>query len=238
MVEKRYFIVSPNNITQNSFFLDGSEAHHAINVIRVSINQKIFLIDKKGILYTGVIKKIDNSLIQGLILSTDENYNESKIKIELGISLLKGSKIDFVVEKCTELGVNSITPLITDHCIGKKVNVNRLIKKAEVAIKQCGRAFLPKINEAITLDNWLNQLDTSKIIVLDQSDSNNLLKNILLKNKNQDVILVVGPEGGFSEKELMNFRDRKVKFGNLGSRRLKAETAAIVSTGLVDHFLK
>ena len=174
MVEKRYFIVSPNNITQNSFFLDGSEAHHAINVIRVSINQKIFLIDKKGILYTGVVKKIDNSLIQGLILSVDENYNESKIKIELGISLLKGSKIDFVVEKCTELGVNSITPLITDHCIGKKINVNRLIKKAEVAIKQCGRAFLPKINEAITLDKWLNQLDTSKIIVLDQSDSNNL----------------------------------------------------------------
>ena len=238
MVEKRYFIVSPNNITQNSFFLDGSEAHHAINVIRVSINQKIFLIDKKGILYTGVVKKIDNSLIQGLILSVDENYNESKIKIELGISLLKGSKIDFVVEKCTELGVNSITPLITDHSIGKKINVNRLIKKAEVAIKQCGRAFLPKINEAITLDKWLNQLDTSKIIVLDQSDSNNLLKNILLKNKNQEVILVVGPEGGFSEKELMNFRHRKVKFGNLGPRRLKAETAAIISTGLVDHFLK
>ena len=113
MVEKRYFIVSPNNITQNSFFLDGSEAHHAINVIRVSINQKIFLIDKKGILYTGVVKKIDNSLIQGLILSVDENYNESKIKIELGISLLKGSKIDFVVEKCTELGVNYITPLLS-----------------------------------------------------------------------------------------------------------------------------
>ena len=238
MVEKRYFIVSPNNITQNSFFLDGSEAHHAINVIRVSINQKIFLIDKKGILYTGVIKKINNSLIQGLILSADENYNESRIKIELGISLLKGSKIDFVVEKCTELAVNSITPLTPDHCIGKKVNVNRLIKKAEVAIKQCGRAFLPKINEAIILDKWLNQLDTSKIIVLDQSDSNNLLKNILLKNKNQDVILVVGPEGGFSEKELMNFRHRKVKFGNLGPRRLKAETAAIISTGLVDHFLK
>ena len=143
-----------------------------------------------------------------------------------------------MVEKCTELGVNSITPLITDHCIGKKINVNRLIKKAEVAIKQCGRAFLPKINEAITLDKWLNQLDTSKIIVLDQSDSNNLLKNILLKNKNQEVILVVGPEGGFSEKELMNFRHRKVKFGNLGPRRLKAETAAIISTGLVDHFLK
>ena len=235
--EKRHFIVSKNNIINNSFILEGSEAHHAINVTRVLINEEIYLIDKKGCLYTAIIKKIYNSLVEGIIVDIEKNYNESRIKIELGISLLKGSKLDLVVEKCTELGVHSITPLITEHSILKKVNVNRLIKKAEVAIKQCGRGLLPEINEAIPLNDWFDKFSSKFIIVLDQNDSNNSLKKILSKNKIQDVILVIGPEGGFSKKELMNFKTRKVKFANLGTRRLKAETAAILSTGLIDHFV-
>ena len=236
MVEKRHFLISCKNIRKNIFFLDGSEGHHAINVTRVNKGEKIYLIDKTGFSYKAIVDIITESSIKGTILEVNENYNESFIKIHLGIALLKGSKLDLIVEKCTELGVYSITPLITDHSIKKKININRLLKKAEVSIKQCGRGFLPKINDIINLGNWFDSLDTSLNIILHQSNNTDSLKNILINNKIQDVALIIGPEGGFSKKELMDFDNRKVKFANLGPRRLKAETAAIISTGLVDQF--
>jgi len=236
VVEKRHFLISCKNIIKNIFFLDGSEAHNAINVTRVIKGENIYLIDKAGFAYKAIIDIITDSSIKGTILEVNENYNESLIKIHLGIGLLKGSKLDLIVEKCTELGVHSITPLITDHSIKNKINLNRLLKKAEVSIKQCGRGLLPKINDIINLENWFDSLDTSLNIILNQSNNTESLSSILINNKIQDISLIIGPEGGFSKKELMDFDNRKLKFANLGPRRLKSETAAIISTGLVDQF--
>jgi len=234
--EKRHFLISYKNIIKNIFNLEGSEAHHAINVTRVTKGDNIYLIDKTGFSYKAIVDIITDSSIKGTILESNENYNESLIKIHLGIALLKGSKLDLIVEKCTELGVHSITPLITDHSIKNKINPKRLLKKAEVSIKQCGRGFLPKINNIINLENWFDSLDTSLNIILHQSNNTESLISILINNNAQDISLIIGPEGGFSKKELMDFDNRKVKFANLGPRRLKAETAAIISTGLVDQF--
>ena len=234
MPDKIYFLVSPENISDNIFILDRDESHHLINVLRKSIGTELWLINGIGSAYTAVISEIANGIVSGEILEHFPNYGENKIHIDLGVGILKqSSKMDMVVEKATECGVRSITPLIMDHCIKRKINHLRLNKIAKSSTKQCGRSHIPTINYPMTLNEWCQSKQDSKIIVGHQSG-----EKIIPRMGKQDnrLAIVIGPEGDFTSGELNMLKEYEAEFVSLGHRRLRSETAVISILSVMNCF--
>ena len=236
MPDKIYFFVDPNKVSDNKFSLNKLESHHLIKVLRKPLGTEIWLIDGIGKTYYGTVQNIQNEVVVGQILEEFPKYGENKIQIDLGIGILKKDKINFVVEKATECGVNEIIPLVLDRCIKRDVNRERLTKISKSAVKQCGRSITPNITNPDTLDEILNKYADYSIIVCHESGSN-LIEVVpkLFKNESK-ILLVVGPEGDFSESEVRLLKDIKANFINLGNRRLRSETVAIVALSQINLY--
>ena len=123
-MEERYFTINPDKINQNKFSLSRSESAHCINSLRGKIDDIVWLLDGQGCAYKSLITSIKDNLVSGLIQKSVPNYGESRFNINLVIGLVKGSRMDIVIEKATELGVKSIQPVIFDRCIKKKLNID------------------------------------------------------------------------------------------------------------------
>jgi 16S rRNA (uracil1498-N3)-methyltransferase len=143
--------------------------------------------------------------------------------IHLYMSLIKKDLFELVVEKVTELGVKSITPILTDRTQGKNLNMERLNKIAIEASEQCGRGNIPIIKPVTDLENALSSIE-GEIIVCDKSGSVLSDQPINLSTIN----LLIGPEGGWTDEERKLFSSKGAKFISLGDTILRAETAGIV----------
>ena len=154
MSERRHFIINPENLNGDRFVLNGQEGHHAARVTRMNSDDEITLLDGSGAAYEAVIDTVNGDMLEGRIVDKTERYNEPAINIHLGVGILKGLKMDTIIEKCTELGVQSVTPLVLDNSVKQSINLQRLKKISLSAIKQCGRGLLPDVNDAQTLHEW------------------------------------------------------------------------------------
>ena len=121
-MEENFFKVDPETINQNRFSLSKSESKHLIKSLRSNIGDEIWLLDGLGVAYKGLISSINNNCVEGNIVNSFNNYGESKFDINLIIGLIKGKRMDLLLEKATELGVKSIQPLLLDRCIKTKLN--------------------------------------------------------------------------------------------------------------------
>ncbi len=236
MSDKIFFLVDPDNITNNQFSLNKQESHHLINVLRKPIGTEIWLIDGIGSVYSGIFQNVQNGLVSGNILKVFPKYGENNILITMGVGILKRDKMNFVVEKATECGVNKIIPLKLDKCIKLDVNLERLIKISKSAVKQCGRSVIPEIATPIEMEELLNNDVYDTILVCHESGKKviDVLPN-LLENKTK-ILVLVGPEGDFSTKEISFIKELKVNFINLGNRRLRSETAVITAISQINLF--
>ena len=198
----------------------------------------ITLLDGSGAAYEAVIDTVNGDMIEGRIVDKTERYNEPAINIHLGIGILKGLKMDTVIEKCTELGVQSVTPLVLDNSVKQRLNLQRLKKISLSAIKQCGRGLLPEVNDAQTLHEWSeNSFGELKFMVHDSPESAPLMAQLMESKPHSEVRLVIGPEGGFSPVEVEALSDAGFIQASLGLRRLRAETAAIMTVVLCEQIL-
>ena len=119
-MEERYFKINSDNIKHNKFSLARSESAHFINSLRGKTNDMICLLDGSGRAYKSKITSINEDLVSGVIQEEILNYGESRFDINLVIGMIKGSRMDMIIEKATELGVKSIQPIMFDRCIKKK----------------------------------------------------------------------------------------------------------------------
>ncbi len=155
----------------------------------------------------------------------DAGEIERYVTLALGV-LANKDRFEFALEKAVELGVSKFVPLITQRCQKKTVKLDRLHAKAVAALKQCKRAVLPTIEHPMTLSDYIETLDSDIQII----QANQYGENVNDFEFGQNIAMIIGPEGGLSPDEftlLINSGARKV---NLGNRRLRAETAAIVGT--------
>ena len=219
-MEENFFKVDPETINQNRFSLSKSESKHLIKSLRSNIGDEIWLLDGLGVAYKGLISSINNNCVEGNIVNSFNNYGESKFDINLIIGLIKGKRMDLLLEKATELGVKSIQPLLLDRCIKTKLNYSRAEKIIISAAKQSGRSFFPKLYELTNLSDEFS-------ILCHINSNNSMIKTI--EKKMNSINIIVGPEGDFSENELIQLKKTKIKFVKLSSRRLRSESAAIVS---------
>ncbi len=203
-----------------------------IKVRRVKKEENILVVNGRGFEAIGILD-IKNKTVR-IEKVNDITHRELPIKINLFLSLIKNDKFELMVQKVTELGVYSITPVTTKRVVVKfgKDKLKRLIKISQEALKQSGRAILPIINEPVSLE----KIDKVSFGLVLWEKSDRKLKEVIDKVKNLDSIsILIGPEGGLEEEEVMMLKEKGFVDVSLGKVILRAETSAIYITSVLRY---
>lgn len=226
---QHYFV---NEMSNNIFNFDKETSHHITNVMRMKNNEKIICVYEKEFYLCEVI--IKDKTAYANIVSKINDVNELNTHINLIYGIPKGEKLDFVLQKATELGVKEITLFNSERSIVKfdksKINnkYERFNKIIKGAAEQSKRNIIPKLNHPINIDEIT--LGDINIIAYEEESKNNqeTLFNLLNTDlTNKKINIVVGPEGGFSEKEVDYLLNKGFIKVSLGKRILRSETACL-----------
>lgn len=244
----RHFFISEQNIQGKKAFLDAYESHHLISVMRKKLGDSVELLSGKGKLYEGKISSL-NPFVEIEILSSRLQEEANAPLLILCPALLKNTKMDWLIEKSCELGVQSILPFESEHCVVKaekedNKKILRWEKIAKESLKQSGRGLLPQIGPLLSFDNLLSKFKDKEALKLIFSleniqslHSRDLENYIIQKGSNSEWIFLIGPEGGFSPAEEKKAQDYGFKLCSLGVHTLRAETAALSALAIL-NFLK
>ena len=234
------FFVNSEQINNNEIKIIGNDVNHIKNVLRLSINDKIKICDKdEHVNYNCRISNIDNEYVITQIIDEEKSNVEAKTQIHVFQGLPKGDKLEFIIEKLTEIGVKELTPVAMKRSVvklqekDKQKKMVRWNKLAEVAAKQSGRDEILKINDVINYKNIFNYLKDYDIVLLAYEKEEKLtLKKALSKldkTKENKVAVLIGPEGGFDDIEIEQAKQNSlVNIITLGKRILRTETAPLV----------
>jgi len=228
-----YFYTTMEDVTSHGLTLRGDESKHLIRVLRKNIGDRIFVTDGNEMMYEAVVAKIGKTDTECTISAIHHKYNEPAIDVTLAVSPLKNpARFDYLVEKTTELGVRTILPISCERTISHNKKRDRLEKIALSSMKQCGRRWLPRLQPQ---QNFKSLMDNSmhyqlKLILHEKVHSSRTITSELKFHEDiHSLLIVVGPEGGFTEAEIVVAEHAGFKSVSLGTRRLRAETAAVVA---------
>jgi 16S rRNA (uracil1498-N3)-methyltransferase len=227
----RFYISTP--ISQNEFDItDKDLVHQWKNVFRYNVGSQVVLFDGAGADFLCLISSLRNLGATVKVLQKKPTVDISQRKnIWLCVAILKKDNFDWVVQKATEIGVTNILPVLCEHSEKRKLNIERMQKIATEASEQSGRGDIPIIHTSQTLSEIFQagKLPQEKVF-FDQSGMP--FSQYRVGTNQVSFALFVGPEGGFSEKEVSFLRDYNVPAVSLGAQILRAETAAICAAGL------
>jgi len=234
------FMVSPNSVNDNILTLDETESHHLANVMRARRGDIIYAIDGQGLRYRAVIDSISANQVTAEIINTTRLENEPLLKLSLAVGLCRPAKIDFIIEKGTEIGVShfhffSSEKTLADDTLGRSADkkLSRWNNIAVAATKQSLRTIVPKIHPPVKFDNVIQMsIDYHLSLIADMTHEPSALERLFV-NSPREVLLLVGPEAGLSISEVEKALAAGFKPIKLGPRRLRAETAAILFASLV-----
>ena len=215
--------------------LEKEDTHYLNNVMRLREGDNVFLFNSKDGEFKGEIVSFDKKKIKVRLNSKIENTNKPG-KISLIFSLIKSSKLDYLIQKCTEIGVKSFVPVISQKSVAKNLNIKRTEKIIKESCEQSNQLILPVIHEVEKLEKKIKSFDKNSIIFFaDINSSNNKIETVHKNNKNHEFYLLVGPEGDFSlkERDLLNSMSNCIPI-SLGQNILRSETAAVVGLTLLN----
>jgi 16S rRNA (uracil1498-N3)-methyltransferase len=214
--------------TTESFSFDKEESKHIIKVLRKKDTDVLFVTNGLGLLFKTEITLASDNKCTVQILSI-EKTEPSKFQLHLAVAPTKmNDRYEWFLEKATEIGIHEITPIICDRSERKVVNRERFEKILLTAMKQSNVLFLPKLNEAITFKEFIKHKNNGlQLIAHCEETDKKTLKSVLKTNEN--ITMLIGPEGDFSEKEIALALENNYTPVSLGNTRLRTETAAIVA---------
>lgn len=241
MMMRRFFI-EKKRIEKGKAVLDGSEARHIGKVLRLGIGDALCLFDENGWEYQAVITSKSSKIVEVEIVKKSPPQKGSSINIVLGQALPKAQKMDYVVQKATELGVSTIVPFFSDRSVpsldderSQRKHI-RWQKVALEAAKQCGRLVVPQIEAIVSFREILEGWDNSLKIILWEYEKNIALKDLLKQNQSfPRVIFLVGPEGGFTPDEVDMARRADFQTVSLGRYILRTETVALCLLSILHY---
>ena len=217
-------------VTDTACVLGEEESKHAIRVLRLKLGDEIHVTDGKGSLYLGKISSTDKKLCSVKILRKLHDETRCSSKIHIAIAPTKNNnRFEWFLEKACEIGIDTITPIVCEHSERRKLPGRRLDRILVGAMKQSQNLYLPVLNTLTTLEAFLasNVGEATNTFLASYQKGNSDLASECIPGK--DVLVLIGPEGDFSESE----RERAGSFGipnvNLGETRLRTETAGIVA---------
>ena len=236
-----HFFIKNNTVLKekdNYKITDTENYNHIVKSLRAKIGEELLLIDNNEIEYTTVIKEIDSKSINVEIVSKEKSKRDLPYNLYLAQSPLRSDAQLTIMEKATELGIRGIYPIYTDNCALKKAVAQSKQKKWQrvmyEASKQCERANIPTCYELTDLETLLTDKKFERIITLCERNTTRSLKEYLSSNpikKDENLLVIIGPEGGFSKREFDMFISKNLPMLSLGDLILKAETAVIVTLG-------
>lgn len=216
------------DITQNTYTLNEEESKHCVRVLRLPIGTLVNLVNGKGGFYTAEIISDNPKKVILSILSVETEYNKRNHYLHIAVAPTKNiDRLEWFLEKATELGIDEITPIVTDRSERRVVKEDRLIKVITSAVKQSIKAYHPKLNDAISFDAFLKQpFDGDKLIAhcIDHGDKKYISDLIKPHGK---YLALIGPEGDFTLNEVNEALKKGFKALTLGNNRLRTETAAL-----------
>lgn len=209
--------------------LDQTESKHAVKVLRMHEGDRVKLIDGKGGVYEAEIADLHPKKCRLSILNVQKEINRKKFRLHIAIAPTKNiARFEWFLEKATEIGIDEITPLLSEHSERKIIKYDRSEKILISAMKQSQKAFLPKLNELTSFNEFIqNNLEKQKFIAHCNEGEKNHLKNAI--QKESDLIILIGPEGDFSQEEVLTAKEKGFKEISLGDERLRTETAGILA---------
>jgi 16S rRNA (uracil1498-N3)-methyltransferase len=221
--------------SENFEFIEGEEFHHLYNVLRHNVGDKILAFDGKLNEYLCEIVEIQKNRARIKKIEKIENI-EYDFNIAIAPALIKKENFELMLEKVVEIGVKEIYPIITKHSVVKiKEKKERWEKIILNACKQSHRQIIPKLHNILTL-NEITQISKNYSLKLFANPKSS--RNLFSFEKTNNVIILIGPEGGFSNEEENYLKSNGFFDFSLGNFILRSETAAIVSVGLIAHFLR
>ena len=216
-------------IVGDHIVLDPQESQHCVKVLRSKTGDQIHLIDGKGGLYTAEIIDANARSTTLSISSHEDNYEPLPYELHMAIAPTKSiDRFEWFLEKATEIGVSSITPIICDRSERRNVRIDRMEKVVISAMKQSLKAYKPQVNEAISYKKWLNSdfIDGSKFIAHCMEGEKLEIWNVPV---DKPVTIAIGPEGDFTPEELELSIQKGFKPITLGNYRLRTETAGLAA---------
>lgn len=238
------FFVPRDSILKDIIHIRGREAHHARDVMRLDVGDEITVFDGTGYEYAGVIDKIDKKDIVAKISKRIKKELDT-FRLALVQAIPKLNKMDLIVEKSTELGVERIIPVVTARTavkidtMSESGKVGRWKKLAVEAAKQCGRVTVPEINEIENLDDSLLHIKDYELAVIPcLREDTEKIKDVLRSRVVKSAILFIGPEGDFTEGEIKMAKSMGARPVSLGKEILRSETAAVTALSVLNYELR
>ncbi len=237
-----HFFISSQDVKNNKITISDKENYiHIAKSLRIKKGEQLLLIDENQIQYETVVEEISNKEITVDIKNSYKSVRRLDFRLYLAQSPLRSDAQSIIVEKATELGADGIYPVLTDNCaLNKSVIEKKICKWQRImyeASKQCERAYTPTCYELTNLLNVIKLKDEGyKVIAFCERLTDLSLHNYCAENpiKTDDkVVIIIGPEGGFSENEFKILEENEIPMLTLGDLILKAETAVVVALGNV-----
>jgi 16S rRNA (uracil1498-N3)-methyltransferase len=202
---------------------DTSLLHQWKNVLKFKNGEQLILSNKNEDILAE-IKNLNKNLCELEVIKKYQNNNKVKRRVHLFLAILKKENFELAIQKSTELGIESITPIITERTVKTGLNFERLKKIVKEASELSGRNTIPIINKTIPYEEIFEKTKNQKIILFD------LEGNKIGEIEEQEVIIIIGPEGGLTEKEILLAKENKATISSVSPLTLRGETAAIVAS--------
>lgn len=226
----RTFFYAPVVVEQGeSFILGNSQYNHIVNVLRMGPGDTLEVVNGRGLIIRATISHLEKKRVHCRAEAVEQSRNELSVHITLAVGLIKQQRYEWMVEKATELGVARIQPLLTDRVVRTGLRPERLEKKAIAAMMQSERAVLPAVESPQSLETFLDWLAPENTFVAAQELDKTSILDLFTHNQLTNAIILIGPEGGWSQAELEQFARKDLHSFQLGRRRLRTETAAVTA---------
>ena len=239
------FFVDDKNISKDSIIITGEDVSHIKKVLRLKAGDDIVVCNGRGTDYSAKIIEIDQNYINLKVIESHKNITEPPVEITLFQGIPKADKMDFIIQKSIELGVFKVVPVMTERTIVRfeqeKDHIKKTIRWQKIALeaaKQCNRGIIPVVLEPLDFQSALKLAAKSNMSFIPyENELKANLKAEIHNKQAKDVSIVIGPEGGFSEKEIRLAEAENIKPVTLGPRILRTETAGIAVISIIMYEL-
>lgn len=242
----RFFVSSENVMEKTITITDKDDIKHISKVLRLSEGDPIDISDSVEFEYATEILTIEKDYVEVKILDKQKFAREPEIKITLFQGIPKQGKMETIIQKCVELGIYSIVPVFTSRTVvtdkgNFKNKIERWQKVSDEAVKQCKRGIVPMIQENKTFQEMMQDILSYELILFPyENEGDYTIKDCLrnLENQPKEVAIIIGPEGGFSDKEAIELKSLGAKCVTLGKTILRTETAGMAALAMTMYELE
>lgn len=226
-MSSRFFY--PENLAVSEVLLTGTESHHLIHVMRAQPGTEIELFNGCGQFAIGTVAEVRRK--DAVIQLNDPTTSPKPDGLTLAVAVPKGDRFRWLIEKATELGIIRIVPLSTERSVvsPRETKLKKMEQTVIAACKQSGRNWLMPIDEMLSLEEWLQNRSRESLLLAAHPDGIRLTEISQMSSRQCDA--VIGPEGGFSDRERDFIKDAGAEIVTLGDSILRTETAAIALAG-------